>query len=152
MIFNENEKIIIAGISVRTTNENGQSAIDIPALWNKFMTGSYGKIIANKTDDTIYCLYTDYEKDHTRPYTTILGYRVSNADNLPADVTVKEFVAGKYQVFTAKGKIADGIVYNEWLTIWNSAINRIFTTDIEVYGAKAQDPNNAEIPILVAVK
>lgn len=152
MIFNENEKVIIAGISVRTTNENGQSAIDIPALWNKFMTGSYGKIITNKTDDAIYCLYTDYEKDHTLPYTTILGYRVRNTDNLPADVTVKEFIAGKYQVFTAKGKIADGIVYNEWLTIWNSAINRIFTTDIEVYGAKAQDPNNAEIPILVAIK
>lgn len=28
----------VIGIAIRTTNENGESAIAIPALWNQFMT------------------------------------------------------------------------------------------------------------------
>ena len=31
------EAFTIVGIAVKTTNENGQSAIDIDALWQKFM-------------------------------------------------------------------------------------------------------------------
>lgn len=31
-------KFNVIGISVRTTNENGQAGQDIPALWNKFVT------------------------------------------------------------------------------------------------------------------
>ncbi|MFT3950317.1 MAG: hypothetical protein QM763_25345 [Agriterribacter sp.] len=46
----------------------------------------------------------------------------------------------------------DGIVFSEWLKIWNADIERLYTTDIEIYGEKAQDKLNAEIPILVAVK
>ena len=151
MIFTENEEVIIAGLSIRTTNENNQAAIDIPALWQRFIGGNYPDLIPGKTDGTVYCLYTDYEKDHTRPYATILGCRVAQAEGLPEGITVKRFTAGKYSVFTAKGRIADGIVYNEWLKIWNAAIPRKFTTDIEVYGPAAQDINNAEIPILVAI-
>lgn len=152
MIFKENETVIIAGLSVRTTNQNNQSSTDIPALWNRFMAGNYGDLITGKIDNTIYCLYTDYEKDHTLPYTTLLGYRISNEDILPEGVMVKKFTTGKYEVFKAKGKITDGIVFNEWLKIWNANIKRKFTTDIEVYGALAQDMNNAEIPILVAIE
>lgn len=152
MIFTENEEIIIAGLSVRTTNENNQAAIDIPALWQQFMSGNYLDIIPHKTDNSIYCLYTDYEKDHTRPYTTILGCRVTSAQDLPHGLTAKRFTADKYKVFTAKGRIADGIVFNEWLNIWKADIKRKFTTDIEVYGAAAQNINNAEIPILVAIE
>lgn len=152
MIFKPNEAVIIAGLSIRTTNENNQSAIDIPALWNRFMAGNFIEVIPHKTDNTIYCLYTDYEKDHTRPYSTFLGCRVSHIGLLPEGITAKSFTADKYHVFTAKGKINDGIVFYEWLKIWSSPLKRKFTTDIEVYGATARDINNAEIPILVAIE
>lgn len=45
------------GIGVRTTNENGQSAKDIGALWNKFMSEGILDKIPNKIDNTIYSIY-----------------------------------------------------------------------------------------------
>ena len=73
----------VIGISIRTTNENGQSSKDIPALWGKFMHEGILEKIPNKIDNTVYCIYTDYEKDHTKPYTTILGCKVENLSNIP---------------------------------------------------------------------
>jgi len=36
-MITELESFKVIGISVRTTNENGQAAKDIPFLWNKFL-------------------------------------------------------------------------------------------------------------------
>ena len=63
----------VIGISVRTSNENGQAANDIPALWNRFRLENIGAKLINKTGDEVYSIYTDYEGDYTQPYTTILG-------------------------------------------------------------------------------
>jgi predicted transcriptional regulator YdeE len=68
---------------LRTTNENNQAAQDIPVLWEKLMNEGIVNAIPNKIDTTIYSLYTDYEKDHTKPYTTILGCKVENIDHIP---------------------------------------------------------------------
>lgn len=145
------EAFTVVGITVRTTNENWQSAQDIPALWHKFLTENITDRIPGKIDDTVYCIYTDYEKDYTRPYTTLLGCRVQNMDTIPEGLTGMSFAGGQYQQFTAKGKMMEGIVFEEWKKIWNSAISRIYTADFEIYGDKAKDPDNAEIDIFVAV-
>lgn len=150
-MIKQNETVLIAGLAIRTTNENGQSATDIPALWQQFFAERIMNKLPERTDDTIYCIYTDYEKDHTRPYTTLLGCRVNAEVNVPG-ITTKAFTGDKYKVFIAKGAMEDNIVFNEWLKIWNAGIDRLYTTDIEIYGEKAQDKLNAEIPILVAVK
>lgn len=150
-MIKQNEKVLVAGIAIRTTNENGQSASDIPALWQRFFAEDIMSKLAGKVDDTLYCIYTDYEKDHTQPYTTLLGCRVHAEVNEPG-ITTKTFNADKYQVFVAKGALTEGIVFNEWLKIWNSSIDRLYTTDIEIYGEKAHDKMNAEIPILVAIQ
>ena len=142
----------IVGIAIRTTNENNQAAQDIPALWQKFMEERIGEQISNKIDNTIYSVYTDYEKDHTRPYTTLLGCKVADLSNVPEGLTGQSFTGGQYTVFTAAGKITEGIVYNEWIKIWNANISRAYTADFEVYGAKAQNPENAEIDIFIALK
>lgn len=59
------QKFHIIGISVRTINENGQSAKDIEALWGKFWGEGISKQIPNKISDDIYAVYTDYETDFT---------------------------------------------------------------------------------------
>jgi predicted transcriptional regulator YdeE len=141
----------IIGITVRTTNENMQAATDIPQLWNKFMSENIIALIPNKIDDTIYSIYTDYEADYTKPYTTLLGCKVNSLDNMPEGFTGKSFAGGKYTTFTAKGKLADGIVVQEWMKIWNTDLPRAYTADFEVYGEKAQNPDNAEIDIFIAV-
>ena len=142
----------IIGISIRTTNENNQAMNDIPALWNKFLSENLIKEIPNKLSPEIYCIYTEYEKDHTKPYTTILGCKVGNLNEIPEGMIGKEFAGGKYKKFIAKGDTTKGCVVQEWLKIWNSDLEREYTADFEVYGGNAQNPENAEVEIYVAIK
>jgi predicted transcriptional regulator YdeE len=142
----------VIGIAVRTTNENGQSGKDIPALWNRFITEGIIHQIPNKIDTALYCIYTEYEKDHTKPYTTILGCKVSSLEDIPAGMKGTSFEEGPYEKITAKGNIQEGLVFNEWLKIWESAMPRAFTADYEVYGTKASDPENAEVDIFIAIQ
>lgn len=152
MDIQKKEEFSVVGISVRTTNENGQMAQDIPALWNKFMTEGIAEKIPNKISNDIYCIYTDYEKDHTKPYTTVLGCKVENLSSVPNGMIAKIFTEASYTKFTAQGNILQGMVFNEWIKIWGSDLNRSFTADFEVYGQKAQNPEDAEVDIFVAVK
>lgn len=146
------EPFNIIGISVRTTNENNQAAKDIPVLWEKLIKENVQNNIPNRIDDTIYSIYTEYEKDHTKPYTTILGCRVENLDNIPEGMVGKSFDGGNYIKFTAKGNLTEDLVINEWFKIWNMDLNRAFTADFELYGERAQNPSDAEVAILIAVK
>ncbi|WP_347217722.1 GyrI-like domain-containing protein [Chryseobacterium sp.] len=146
------EPFKVIGITVRTMNENEQAAKDIPVLWEKFMKENVLNTIPNKIDNTIYSIYTEYEKDHTKPYTTLLGCKVENLDHIPEGMTGKSFDGGDYVKFTAKGNLAEGLVINEWFKIWNMDLERTFTADFEIYGEKAQNPSDAEVDILIAVK
>ncbi|UCA61094.1 GyrI-like domain-containing protein [Chryseobacterium rhizoplanae] len=146
------EPFKVIGIEVRTTNENEQAAKDIPVLWEKFMKENLLNNIPNKIDNTIYSIYTEYEKDHTKPYTTLLGCKVESLENIPEGMAGKSFDGGDYVKFTVKGNLAEGLVINEWLKIWNMDLGRTFTADFEIYGEKAQDPSDAEVDILIAVK
>ena len=145
------QKFQVIGISVRTTNEGGQSSKDIPALWNKFMSENILEKIPHKIDDSIYCIYTDYEKDHTKPYTTLIGCRVSHIDTLPPGMTGKTCDEGLYITRSVKGNLLEGLVIGEWMNIWNSDLQRTFVTDFEVYGEKAKDYTQAEVDIFVGV-
>jgi predicted transcriptional regulator YdeE len=143
----------IIGISVRTTNENGQATKDIPFLWNKFFTENIKDQIPNRLTEDLYCVYTHYEKDHTKPYTTILGYKVKANEVLPEGLVEKSIDNAGYKVFNARGKASEGFVYNEWKKIWdmNAELDRAFTSDFEIYRAKSQDPENAEVDIYIAM-
>lgn len=71
MNLNIQENIHIIGIYIRTSNNSGSAEQDIPALWNKFKAENIISTISNKLDENIYCVYTEYESDYTKPYTTI---------------------------------------------------------------------------------
>ena len=113
------ESFKVIGISVRTTNENNQAAKDIPFLWSKFFEENISDKIPNKLSDEIYSVYTHYEKDHTKPYTTILGYKVKHTEPVPEGLVAKVIDTTHYKIFTATGKLSDGIVFQEWQNIWN---------------------------------
>lgn len=145
------EQFYVAGIAVTTTNENGQSAIDIPRLWEKFFSENIIDNIPNRVNDAIYCIYTDYELDYTRPYTTILGCRVDNVDDMPDGLRGKIIPAGKYLPFTAEGKMEDGIVFEEWKKIWGTDLPRAYTADFEIYGDESRNPEHAKVGIFIAL-
>ncbi|MDR6458672.1 putative transcriptional regulator YdeE [Chryseobacterium vietnamense] len=142
----------VIGIAVRTTNENGQAGKDIPVLWEKMINEDILNSIPNKIDNTIYSIYTDYEKDHTKPYTTVLGCQVENLDTIPEGMVGYSFDGGEYLKFTVNGDLSKDLVINEWIKIWNMELGRTFTADFEVYGKKAQNPSDAEVDIFIAVK
>lgn len=146
------EPFKVIGISIRTTNENNQAATDIAGLWQRFIRGALIEKISNKVDATIYSLYTDYEGDYTKPYTALLGCQVSHLSEIPEGMTGKSFEGGSYIKTSAKGDLLKSLVINHWAKIWQAAIDRAYTTDFEVYGEKAQNPSDAEVDFLIAIR
>ena len=146
------EPFNVIGISVRTTNENNQAATEIADLWGKFMIEGVLEAIPNKIDNTVYSIYTDYESDHTKPYSVVLGCKVENLDEIPDGMTGKIIEGGNYVKLSAKGNLAEGLIVNKWIEIWGMDLNRVFTADYEVFGERAQNPADAEIDFLIAVK
>lgn len=146
------EPFNLIGIAVRTTNENGQAAKEIAGLWGKFMNENVLDAIPNKVDNTVYSLYTDYEGDHTEPYTAILGCRVNSLNYVPDGMTGRAFDGGNYIKTTARGDLSKGLIVNEWSKISELDLERNYTADFEVFGEKAQNPADAEIHFFIAVK
>ncbi len=142
---------MVIGIKVKTSNLNGQSAQDIGKLWAKFMSEDIAAQIPAKTSDEIYSIYTNYEGDNTQPYDTILGCKVSSLDNIPKGMIGQSFEGGQYEKFVCVGDLAQGAVYGTWEEIFAKGLNRTYVADFEVYGAKAQNPNNAEVDIFVGI-
>ena len=145
------EAFKIIGISVRTTNENQQAGKDIGELWGKFMAEEIADKIPNKVSAEIYSIYTDYEGDYTKPYTTILGCRVENLDTVPDGMVSRSFEQSNYAQFTCKGDLTKGVVFEEWLKIWQGDLDRKYIADFEIYGEKAQNPTDAEVEIFVGI-
>ena len=146
------EPFKIIGIKVRTTNENGQSAKDIGNLQTKFLTEKIADKIPSKIDYSILSIYTNYQGDFIQPYDTILGCKVDSLDEIPTGMIGQEFKGGDYLKFVSKGNLNKGVVYQTWEEIWKTDLNRDHAADFEVYGEKAQNPENAEVDIFVAVK
>ncbi len=142
----------VIGVSVRTTKKNEKFAKDIPALWDTFTADETMHKIPNKLEDTIYAIYTDYESDHTEAYTMILGCRVENLDAIPEGMTGVQVQKSTYSRFTAKGDITQGVIYDKWVNIWETDLDRTYSTDFEVYGEEAKNPKDAEVDIFIAIK
>lgn len=145
-------KFFIIGIYILTTNQNGQSSQDIPALWQRFFSENIIEKIPNKLDGSFYSVYTQYEGDYMQPYTAILGCKVSSLENIPEGMIGIEIPSGRYQKFVAKGDLTLGAVFREWLKIWDTPLERSYRADFEVYGEKASNPRQAEVDIYVGVE
>jgi len=152
MNFIDNNTFHIVGISVRTSNQNKQAAKDIPALWGQFKGEQISQKVKDKADANVYCLYTEYEGDHNLPYTTLIGHRVNNLNDVPEGLKSMTFKKEKYISFVAKGDLQNGAVINKWMEIWNTDLDRTYIADFEVYGEKAINPSDAEVDIYIGVQ
>jgi predicted transcriptional regulator YdeE len=146
------EPFKLIGISIRTTNENGQAVKEIAELWNKFISENILSLIPNKIENTIYSMYTDYVGDHTQPYTAMLGCKVETLNLIPDGMTGKSFNGGIYTKSTVKGDLMKGLIVNHWLKIYEMNLSRTFIADFEVFGEKAQNPSKAEIDFYIGIK
>lgn len=145
------DQFIITGISVRTTNQDGQSQADIGQLWQRFIGEHLMAQIPDKLSDEIYCLYTDYESDFTGAYTTYIGCRVDPAALVPEGLVSKKIPAAKYLRMESQGKLPD-CVAQSWRSIWQSDLDRAYGADFDVYGEGCKDPENATVEIYLSVR
>ncbi len=146
------EAFKVIGIAVRTTNVNGQAGQDIGQLWGKFMSEGIADKIPNKLDSNVLSIYTNYEGDHMKPYDTILGCKVSSLDEVPVGMVGQAFEGGIYGKFVSKGDLTKGVVFGTWSEIWKKDLDRVYTADFEIYGERAQNPTDAEVDVLIALK
>lgn len=153
---NGNDKMIdmeirrIIGVSMVTTNENGQAAEDLGKLWGRFYAEA-GKIPGKKSDE-IYAIYTDYESDYTGKYTAIVGYEVTSLKDVPSGFTAKEIGGGRFKKIVAKGEMPNAVM-QAWKDIWemDEELNRRYTADFEVYSEKSQNGKDSQVDIYLAV-
>lgn len=146
------EPFQLIGIAVRTSNANGQAASEIAGLWQTFLVEQVLQKIPNRVDDTVYSLYTEYEGDHNHPYTAMLGCKVTDLSDIPEGMQGKSFTGGKYVQLSARGDLMQGLVVKQWMDIWEMDLDRAYTADFEVFGEKAQNPKDAEVDFLIAIK
>lgn len=145
------EQFYVVGIAVKTQNAVGKAEVDIPKLWERFMTENILTQIPNKVNNDVYCVYTNYDGDQSAPYTTVLGCKVKSIDDIPNGMTGITIDTNIYEHYVATGKVFESIVINEWVKIWQLGLNRTYFADFEVY-AEGVDYNNARIDIFVGVK
>ncbi len=147
----ELEEKIVEGIEVKTTNENGKSIQDIANMWQTFfMQGIYDKI-ENKVNGKTIGLYTDYEKDYTKPYNFVACTEVSENSKDVENRVVKVIPKGKYAKFVIHGDVQNA-VGQAWQEIWKMDLNRKYTCDFEEYQNNSNDMQNQEIHIYIAVE
>lgn len=145
------ETLCIAGLAVQTSNAQGFAEKDIPALWQKFMSQNIGEELPEKTSTDIYCVYCQYEGDHTQPYTTLIGYAVQQNSPIPPHLKSVTIEPGNYAVFKAQGDLTGTAVIDTWKLIWNTPLERNYKADFEVYGPEAANPKNGKIDIFVGI-
>lgn len=145
-------EIRLMGVSLKskTTNLNGQSAVDCGNLWQAFERSNYLKQIPDRLSDSVYAVYYAYEGDYMQPFSYFIGCPVKNDANAIDGLEMLTIPSGTYRKFTTKGILPDCISYT-WKKIWESDIKRAYRTDFEVYDERSKVWNNAEVDILISV-
>ena len=149
----ELEAFNIIGITTETTNANGQSITDIGKLWQQFEQEQIATKIPNIVSNEVFSVFTDYESDYTGAYRVIIGFKVSDLEEIPEGMVGRSFKAGSYTRFMAKGKVPQSIAQT-WQSIWkeDEKQKRRYTADYEVYGPKSQQGERSEVDIYIAVE
>ena len=147
----ELQEKVVAGIEIKTTNQNGKAMKDIGVTWQKLFTeGSY-EIIPNKVNNKTIGLYTEYEGDYTKPYIFLAGAEVSQSVKNNQEIINKVIPKGKYAKFVITGDVQNS-VGQAWQEIWGMDLKRKYTCDFEEYQNNSEDMQNQEIHIYIAIE
>jgi predicted transcriptional regulator YdeE len=149
----------VIGISVRTNNATeATGAGAIPQQWARFFQESVMGKIPNRADDTVYAVYSDYQKDRNGDYDFTLGVRVTDSSTVAPGMVVKHIPAGEYSVVTSDKGPAHQVIPAAWQEVWKledgSRLGgiRSYNSDFEVYDDRSRDPDNVQVDIHVGVK
>lgn len=148
----------LIGLKVRTSNTIEATAQgEIPKLWTKLFAENVKAQIPDASGDEIYAVYCNYESNEKGSYDFFLGYKVSGLSSVPAGLHEQTIQAGNYKKLeTSRGAVFQ-VVPEIWFKIWKMTAaefggERVFQTDFEVYGSRAQNPNDAVVEVYLGIK
>lgn len=141
----ERPGMLVAGYAIRTTYEDHKADTEIFTAWNYFIDNKIAQKIPHKKSDVLMGVYYEYEKDHTKPFTLLIGCEIESEEGMPEDLKVVHIPDAKYAYVPATGAFPDSLV-QAWKDIWKSSIPRTYKIDIEVYGPGFQkDPPTVDL-------
>lgn len=140
----------IIGIQIRTSNDNGQAATDIPPQWGRFFQDGIMSQIPNKVSGIVYAIYTEFENEGQSAdgmYSFIIGAEVSSLDEIPDGFVSTVLPASDYRTFDVEAGKPE-TVGARWMEIWAHEFERprTFVAEFERYHEDGQ------IDIQVGVK
>lgn len=142
---------VVAGIKIRTTNQNGKAIQDIGKAWEKLFCAGIYEDIPNKLNNKTIGLYTEYEGDYTKPYIFIAGAEIDKKAVIGQKIVSKVIPKGKYAKFVIIGDVKNS-VGKAWQEIWSMNLKRKYTCDFEEYQNNSKDMQKQEIHIYIAIK
>jgi predicted transcriptional regulator YdeE len=150
----------LMGIRVRTSNadEFNPETAKIPTTIQKYITEAvYDKIPNRKTPGKTYCVYTEYENDHTGQYTYFIGEEVELSADIPAGLNTITVPAQVYAKFTTESGAMPNVCISGWMQIWKMTTEdlggeRNYIADFEIYDERALDPANTVLDIFIGLK
>ncbi|MBI9097722.1 MAG: AraC family transcriptional regulator [Spirochaetaceae bacterium] len=144
----EIEEKKVAGLKIRTTNEDMKCLGDMSELWQKFFGENLQGVINNPLGKCSYGVYYNYESDLTKPYDYMAGLEVCEA-NSDFDNTI--IPGGSYARFTAKGNVQQ-VVGELWQSIWTSGLDRSYVCDFESYRNDSKGMDKQTVDIYISLK
>lgn len=147
-VLEKQPKKFAIGVPIRTSNEHFVQ--EVPLHWEKFYSQNLAKKIPNKLNQELLAVYTDYEKDYTKPFTYIIACEVLDLKKIPTGMRGLEIHTAQYAVFTAKGPFPQALG-ETWHGIWKTDLKRSYTTDFEIYRPDFNPKGKPEIKVYIAV-
>jgi predicted transcriptional regulator YdeE len=148
--FDQPHDLTIIGLAIRTSADDASR--DIPGHWQRFLGDGLPSRLPS-TDGAIYAVYCDYEADHRRPYTMVLGMAVVADAEVGAGLRRVRVPAGRFASLVADGAPADA-VWRAWSWInqaWPARDRRRYIADLERYAPGALSPDRVIAELRVGV-
>ena len=139
----------VAGITIRTSNNDPNMAESIGEIWRRFIVGGVSESISNKENDNNIGLYTNYEDKVYGDYDMMVCSEISKEENISTEINVKRIPEGKYAKFVTKGHTVKAVA-ECWSRIWAMDLDRKYNVDFEEY-VSGCEMDNAEINIYISI-
>ena len=156
--MNNMNEVIIAGTSIKTTNQKLIDTAGAEALsaYNKV----FGMQIPNiKEGARFYVVYSNFDMNFKNDYLNSeyrmhFGFEVSSIDTTKNEIEFFTTKQGKYEIYETEQGNLSTVVFAKWQEIWNDkglAERRNFVSDFEVYENQI-NPENGKVKIYIGVK
>lgn len=152
----------LVGITVRTNNKaeaafDSENAKIFPCIQRYFGQQLAEKIPHRKNPGTTFCVYTEYESDHTGDYTYFVGEEVSQSNGDLEGFETHIIPSQNYTKFTTGPAPMPNVIRDAWFKIWEMSPDalggkRRYHSDFEIYDQRAADHQNIVMDIYIGLE